>query len=81
MHLEISFCGHYCGQMTILALTSIGQDSLEKEHPFLMNFVFYECFHPVECTAREIPQCNSIDVLGLPGASCVLSIVDRFPCL
>ena len=39
MHLEIGFCEHYCVQITISIPGTIEKCSLEKEHPFLTEFV------------------------------------------
>ena len=37
--LEIGFCEHYCVQMTISIPGTIEKCSLEREHPFLTEFV------------------------------------------
>ena len=46
MHLEIDFCEHYYGQMIFLIPGTIGKRQLEKEHPFLTEFVLImnSCF-------------------------------------
>ena len=46
MHLEIVFCKHYCVQMSFLIPGTIGKRYLEREHPFLTEFVLImnSCF-------------------------------------
>ena len=40
MHLEIDFCEHYCVQTTTISIPgTIEKSSLEREHPFLTEFV------------------------------------------
>ena len=39
MHLELDFCEHYCVQMTLSIPGTIEKCSLEREHPFLTEFV------------------------------------------
>ena len=46
MHLEIGFCEQFCVQMTFLLPGIIGKRSLEREDPFLTEFVLFmnSCF-------------------------------------
>ena len=46
IHLEIGFCEHYCVQMTLSIPGTGEKSSLEREHPFLTEFVLImnSCF-------------------------------------
>ena len=46
MHLEKGFCEHFCVQMSFLIPGTIGKRWLEREHPFLTEFVLImnSCF-------------------------------------
>ena len=49
--------------MTILIPDPIGKRSLERERPFLMEFVLFceQLFHQIQCTACKTCQRSSID--------------------
>ena len=46
LHLQKSFCEHYCAQMTILVSEGTGKCSLERDHPFMTKAVLLRnsCF-------------------------------------
>ena len=78
MHLEISFCEHFCFQMTFWIPGTIGKCSWGKTSILDDVCANYEqLFHPVQCTDCRKCQCGSRDILALPKKTGISSFSDQ----